>query len=200
MSQPLGKYVGNALEVYECVKIMSGEIDETMQPTLDLTIELTARMLVLTGIAKTIEDASVICLDKIWDGSALEKFKENIKLQKGNPNICDSPEMLLEKNVLQIPVKANKNGFVTEIDTKAIGRAVASIGGGRMQVKDTIDTAVGFAIEKKLGDAVKKGESFGTIFCRNQSQADSISENLRNAYKIGEEKLQKLELIKEIIV
>ena len=200
MSQPLGKYVGNALEVYECVRIMRGEIDEAMQPTLDLTIELTARMLVLTGISKNIEDASAICLDKIWSGSALEKFKQNIELQKGNPNICDKPEMLLEKNVLQIAVKADNNGFVTEIDTKAIGRAVASIGGGRMQVKDTIDYAVGFAIEKKLGDAVKKGESFGMIYCRNQSQADSISENLRNAYKIGEEKPQNLELIKEIVV
>ena len=199
MSQPLGKYVGNALEVYECVRIMRGEIDETMQPTLDLTIELTARMLVLTGIAKNIEDAGAICLDKIWSGAAIEKFKENIKLQKGNPNICDKPEMLLEKNVLQIPVKASENGFVTEIDTKSIGAAIASIGGGRMQVKDTIDYAVGFAIEKKLGDAVQKGESFGTIFCRRQSQADSISENLRNAYKIGEEKPQNSELVKEII-
>lgn len=200
MSEPLGKYVGNALEVYECLRIMRGETDEEVQPTLDLSIELTARMLVLTGIAKTVEDASALCLEKLWDGSALERFRQNIELQKGNPNICDKPEMLLEKKILQIPVKAVENGFITEIDTKAVGEAVCALGGGRVQVRDTIDHAVGFACEKKLGDEVKKGESFGTIFCRKKSQADAISEKLRIAYKIGEEKPKNSELIREVVV
>ncbi len=199
MSQPLGKYVGNALEVYECLRIMRGETDEEVQPTLDLSIELTARMLVLTGIAANVEEASAICLEKIWDGSALEKFHQNIELQKGNPRICDNPEMLLEKNILQIPITVEDNGFITEIDTKAVGEAVCALGGGRMQVKDTIDYAVGFACGKKLGDAVAKGESFGTIFCRTERQADTISEKLRNAYKIGVERPQNLNLIIENI-
>lgn len=200
MNQPLGKYVGNALEVYECLKIMRGEGCEAMQPTLDLTIELTARMLVLTGISRNVDEASALCLEKIWDGAVLERFRQNIELQKGNPSICDKPEMLLEKKILQIPVKAAESGFVTEIDTKAIGEAVCTLGGGRVQVKDTIDYAVGFACEKKLGDEVKKGESFGTIFCRNQNQLHQISENLRNAYKIGVEKPPNSELVKEVIV
>jgi pyrimidine-nucleoside phosphorylase len=199
MSQPLGKYVGNALEVYECIKIMRGETDEEVQPTLDLSIELTARMLVLTGISKDVEQASALCLEKIWDGSALEKFHQNIELQKGNPRICDDPETLLEKNILQIPVAATESGFITEIDTRGVGEAVCALGGGRLQVKDTIDYAVGFACGKKLGDALEKGESFGTIFCRTRAQADSISEKLRNAYKIGVEKPQNSELVKEII-
>jgi len=199
MSQPLGKYVGNALEVYECLRIMRGETDEEVQPTLDLSIELTARMLVLTGISKDFEEATALCLDKIWDGSALEKFRQNIELQKGNPRICDNPEMLLEKNILQIPITVGDDGFITEIDTKAVGEAVCALGGGRIQVKDTIDYAVGFACGKKLGDRVEKGESFGTIFCRTRSKADSISEKLRNAYKIGVEKPQISELVKEII-
>ncbi len=199
MSQPLGKFVGNALEVYECVKIMRGEIDEQMQPTLDLSIELTARMLVLTGIAKDIDDASAICLEKIWDGAALEKFKQNIELQKGNPNICDKPEMLLEKKIKQIPIEAAKSGFVAEVDTRIIGEAICEIGGGRFKISDKIDYAVGFSCEKKIGDKVKKGETLGILYCRNQKQADSISEKLQNAYKIGKEKPQNLELIKEVI-
>ncbi|MEP6902229.1 MAG: thymidine phosphorylase [Actinomycetota bacterium] len=199
MNQPLGKYVGNALEVYECLRIMHGEIDEAMQPTLNLTIELTARILVLTGIAKTVEEAGAICLDKIRNGAALERFKQNIELQKGNPRICDKPEMLLEKNILQIPVKAIKSGFVAEIDAKAVGEAVCALGGGRVQVKDTIDHAVGFACEKKIGDEIKKGESFGTIFCRNENQVHLISGKLQNAYKIGVEKPPMSELVKEII-
>jgi pyrimidine-nucleoside phosphorylase len=199
MSQPLGKYVGNALEVYECLQIMRGEMNEAMQPTLDLSIELTARMLVLTGIATDVDEAMTMCLEKLWEGAALEKFRQNIELQKGNPRICDEPEMLLDKNILQIPVTANKDGFITEIDTKAVGESICALGGGRVQVKDTIDYAIGFASAKKLGDEIEKGEEIGIIFCRKQSQADSISGKLRNAYKIGVEKPQFSELVKEII-
>jgi pyrimidine-nucleoside phosphorylase len=199
MSQPLGKYVGNALEVYECLKIMRGEIDEAMRPVLDLSIELTARMLVLTGIASNVEEASAVCLEKIRDGAALEKFHQNIELQNGNPRICDTPEMLLEKKILQIPLTAASAGFITAIDTRRVGEAVCGLGGGRVQVKDTIDYAVGFACAKKLGDKVEKGEEIGTIFCRKKTHADSISEKLRNAYKIGVEKPQNMELVKEVI-
>lgn len=199
MSQPLGKYVGNALEVYECVKIMRGEMEEAMQPTLDLSIELTARMLVLTGIAGDIDEATAVCLEKIWDGAALEKFRQNIELQKGDPRVCDDPGRLLEKKILQIPFAAANKGFIAEIDTKAVGEAVCALGGGRVLVKDAIDHAVGFSCAKKLGDKVEKGEEIGIIFCRTKRQADTISEKLRNAYKIATEKPQIPELVKEII-
>lgn len=199
MSQPLGKFVGNALEVYECVKIMRGEIDEAMQSTLDLAIELTARILVLTGISANVDDASALCLEKIWDGAALEKLRQNIELQKGNPQICDKPEMLLEKKIKQIPIVAAENGFVAEVDTKTIGNAICEIGGGRFKVEDKIDYAVGFACDKKIGDRVKKGEKIGVLYCRNQKQSDLISLKLQNAYKMSKEKPQKPELIKEVI-
>jgi pyrimidine-nucleoside phosphorylase len=199
MSQPLGKYVGNALEVYECLKIMRGEADAAMRPTLELSIELTARMLVLTGIGKTVEEAKAKCLEKIRDGAALERFHQNVELQKGDARICDDPEKLLEKGVLQIPLAAENDGYVTKIDTRAVGLAVCALGGGRVKVEDKIDYAVGFAGAKKLGDRVEKGEELGTIFCRQKSHADTISENLRNAYKIGVEKPPNSELVKEII-
>ena len=199
MSQPLGKYVGNALEVYECLQIMRGESDAAMQATLDLSVELTARMLVLTGIAKNVEEASALCLTKIQDGSALERFRQNVGLQKGDPGICDQPETLLEKNIPQIPLLAEESGFVTEIDAKAIGAAVCGLGGGRMKVDDTIDYAVGFACAKKIGDPIEKGEEIGTIFCRKKTQAERVSEKLRNAYKIASEKTPISKLVKEII-
>lgn len=200
MSQPLGKYVGNALEVYECLQIMRGDSDAAMQATLDLSVELTARMLVLTGIAKNVEEASAICLTKIENGAALERFRQNVELQKGDPRICDHPEMLLEKNIAQVPLTAEESGFVTEIDTKAVGTAVCGLGGGRIKVEDTIDYAVGFSAGKKIGDSIEKGEEIGTIFCRKKTQADRVSEKLRNAYKIASEKPPVSELIKEVIV
>ena len=79
MNQPLGKYVGNALEVYECVKILQGETDEQMQPTLELSIELAARLLVLCGMAETIAKSKVQNSKALGTGAALEKFRQNIE-------------------------------------------------------------------------------------------------------------------------
>lgn len=199
MSQPLGKFAGNALEVYECVKIMRGEIDETMQSTLDLSIELGARMLVLTGITANIEEAMALCLEKIRDGSVLEKFRYNIELQKGNPQICDKPEILLEKGIGKIPIQAKSDGFIAEIDTKGVGIAICEIGGGRLKVEDSIDYGVGLEFLKKIGEKVKKDETLCFVYCRNNHQADLISEKLQNAYKISEEPPPDVKLIREIV-
>jgi pyrimidine-nucleoside phosphorylase len=199
MNQPLGKYVGNALEVYECIKIMRGEADDQMLQTLDLSVELTARMLVLTGICKSFEDATALCLEKIWNGSALEKFAQNLKLQKGNPRICDKPEMLLEKGLIEVSIKASASGFINEIDTLAIGEAVCDIGGGRVKKEDSVDYAVGFSCDKKLGDSVKEHETLGILYCRNELQAAKVLAKLQMAYKINEEKTnRKFELVKEV--
>ncbi len=200
MNQPLGKFVGNALEIYECIKIMRGEIEPEMQPTLDLSIELTARMLVLSNITDDLDDAKFRVEDALENGSALEKFKQNIKLQKGNPKVCDKPEMLLSADLIKVKIKSPERGFIAEIDTKAIGEAVCGIGGGRVKVADTIDFAVGYACEKKLGEAVKQAETLGTLYCRNETQAAKILAKLQMAYKIGDEPNdRKFELIKDVI-
>src|SRR4051794_2768438 len=117
MSQPLGKYVGNAVEVYECIKIMRGESEHAMQPTVDLSVELTAEMLMLTKIDKNIEAARSRCERALASGEALGRFRQNIELQGGDPRVCDKPELLLEKQLKKVPVNAIKNGYVTAIDT-----------------------------------------------------------------------------------
>ncbi len=200
MNQPLGKYVGNALEVFECVKILRGEADAQMLPTLELSIELTARMLVLTDIADTVENAKLKIKNLLDSGEALEKFRQNIELQNGDSKICDNPDILFARDLIEVQVKAEKSGFVSEIDAGAIGEGISKIGGGRIKVGDKIDYAVGYECVKKLGDEVKSGETLGVIFCRNEVQGNLIYEKLANAYKIEDEKpLRKFELIKEII-
>ncbi|HLM60552.1 MAG TPA: hypothetical protein VK308_07105, partial [Pyrinomonadaceae bacterium] len=184
MNQPLGKYVGNALEVYECVKILRGETDERMQPTLELSIELAARMLVLCGIGDTIQNSKFKIQNSLESGTVLEKFRHNVELQNGDAGICDEPEILLEKNLTKIEVKAGKCGFISEISANVIGECISQIGGGRIKVEDKIES----------------GETLGVIYCRNESQADSIYEKLVNAYRIVNEKpVEKFELIKEIV-
>ncbi len=200
MNQPLGKFVGNALEVYECVKILRGEADEKMQPTLELSIELAARLLTLCGVADSIENSKLKIQVALASGAALEKFRQNIELQGGDATICDEPESLIEKNLFKAAIKAGASGFIAEIDTSAIGESVCRIGGGRIRVEDQIDFFVGYECEKKIGEQVTAGDTLGVVFCRRREQADSVYEKLANAYKIEDEKsLGKLDLIKEVI-
>lgn len=199
MNQPLGKFVGNALEVYECIKILRDETDEQMLPTLELSVELAARMLVLCGVADTIENSKFKIQNHLKSGEALEKFRENIECQDGDASVCDEPELLINKDLFEFEIKAKESGFVSEIDTLAIGNAIVKIGGGRTKAEDAIDHAVGFACEKKIGDKITENETLGILYSRGRNQAHQISENMRNAYKISAENPQKSELIKEII-
>ncbi len=200
MNQPLGKFVGNALEVFECVKILRGEIDEQMAPTLELSIELAARMLVLCGIEETVQSSKFKVQSSLVSGAALEKFQSNIELQNGDPNICDKPEILLEKGLCTVPIKAKTTGFITKINTTAIGKAVSEMGGGRIKIADKIDFAVGFECLKKLGEKIEVGETLGVIFCRNETQANLIGQKLSDAYQFSDEKTsEKFHLIKEVV-
>jgi pyrimidine-nucleoside phosphorylase len=200
MNQPLGKYVGNALEVYESIKILRNEIEEQARATLDLSIELAARMLALTETEKSLETAKEKIRGALESGAALEKFRENIELQGGDAGICDNPEILFDDRIIKVQVRCPEGGFIDEIDTTEIGRAISSIGGGRMRMEDKIDPAVGFACNKKLGDAVREHEVLGTLFCRNETQAALILAKLQMAYKIsGERPVRRFELVKEVI-
>ncbi|HEY0659186.1 MAG TPA: thymidine phosphorylase [Pyrinomonadaceae bacterium] len=199
MNQPLGKYVGNSLEVYECVRILRGETDEKMRPTLDLSIELAARMLILCGIEKSAQTSKFKVQSVLDSGAALEKFRQNINLQSGDAKVCDKPEILFDANLIESQIAARNSGYVSEIDAGAIGEAIGRIGGGRTKTEDEIDAAVGYACEAKIGDKIKRGETLGILYSRNESQSHQISEKLQNAYRISEQKLPESELVKEII-
>jgi len=199
MSQPLGKFVGNALEVYECLKILRGEPENSMLPSRELSVELTASMLVQSGLEKTHSRARAV-IDRVLNGgSALDRFRQNIELQGGDPRICDRPDRLLAKGLKEIPIIVEKTGSISKIDTFAVGRAVSDIGGGRIKAEDGIDHAVGYACIKKLGDKVRKGDELGVLYCRNRKQAELVSANLRDAYTISDEVPKQRKLIQAVI-
>ena len=199
MNQPLGKFVGNALEVYECIKILRNEDAQQMRPTRELAVELTARMLVLTNVAKDLETAKAACEAKLRDGSALEKLRSNIILQKGDGRICDQPEALLDRNLPRISIKSQTDGFVAVIDTKTIGQEICGLGGGRTKTDDKIDYQIGYQCEAAIGDEVRGGETLGVLFCRNEDEANPALERLQKAYKLSREKPVVLQLVREIV-
>ena len=199
MGQPLGKHVGNASEVYECIKIMRGEGNPATAPTRELSLELAARMLVLAGVTGSIDNGRSAVGDALTSGRALECFRRNIELQGGGPAICDNPKLVLNDKLAKTEVTAKAAGYIKAVDTYAIGDGVCGIGGGRVKAEDGVDHAVGYSTEVKIGDRVEAGQTLGFVYCRTKADSDAVLEKLRAAYTITEERVEPPELIRAII-
>ena len=201
MNQPLGSAVGNGLETRECIEILRNEISERTRPVVDLSIELTARMLTLSGVESSVESARNRALRTLESGAALERFRLNVEAQGGDPRVCDDPSTLLDLKLREHRVESPRCGFVTRVEAAEIGNAVAMIGGGRIRIDDEIDAGVGFLAEAKLGDELTTANrTIGILYCRNQEQAEVAGRRLLAAYEVGDEPpAAGYRLIKEVI-
>ena len=199
MNQPLGRGVGHAIEVRECIKILRNETEAGAESVHELSLELAARMVALAGVERSLDAARTRVETALESGAALECFRQNVEMQGGDPRVCDQDAQLLPLTAHEVKVESTRNGFVTQVDTAEIGFAVAEIGGGRIRIEDRIDPAVGFAAEAKIGDQVKAGEALGLLYCRDEQNAQSALERIRAAYKIGDEPATAPTLIKEVI-
>ncbi|HUF04892.1 MAG TPA: thymidine phosphorylase [Aridibacter sp.] len=199
MGRPLGRYVGNICEVYESLKIMRGEADPLMEPAIELSSELASHMLVLGGLAPSHDEAREKIDEALASGSVFEKFSRNIELQNGDASICDDPEKLIAKGLVEGEVKAPISGFVTEIDTLAVGNVVNEIGGGRAKAEDGIDHSVGLRSETTTGDRVSKGDTLAVVFCRDEITAKNAVQKLQAAYRIADDPNESSDLILEVI-
>lgn len=200
MNQPLGRAVGNSLEVKECIDILRGEIEDGVLPVLDLSIELSAHLLVLAHVDHSLVAAHNRLQKALDSGEALECFRRNVEAQGGDSRVCDDARGLLPMVNESFKVESPRSGFVIKVNTAEVGQAIAAIGGGRVRIEDAIDPTVGFIAEVKLGDAVRAGETVGVVRCRDESKARAAGQRIQAAYEIGDEPPAKLPLlIKEII-
>ena len=154
MDQPLGRAVGNALEVKEAIATLRGEGPEDFK---ELCMVLGSRMLLAGSKAESVEEARNMLTNVIRDGSALRKLEQFVEAQGGDPAAVTDPE-LLPKASMVVPVCADRDGFVEKIACEDIGICSLLLGGGRETKESEIDLSVGILLEKKKGDAVKKGE------------------------------------------
>jgi pyrimidine-nucleoside phosphorylase len=199
MNQPLGGTVGNSLEILECVQLLRGEANEAARPVLDLSLELSAHMLVLANVDQTIEAARDRLETVLQSGKALECLQDNVAAQGGDPRVCDAPQDFLPLVSETVKVESPRSGFITKVDTTEIGHAIAAIGGGRVRIEDTVDPTVGFTSELKLGDQVRAGEAIGTVYCTDSSAAAEAARRIQAAYHIGDKPMQLPQLVKEIV-
>lgn len=199
MNQPLGRGVGHAIEVRECIDILKGQTSEVAKPVEELSLELAARMVALSDVEPTIEAAREKVQQALTSGAALERFRQNVEVQGGDPLICDDYARLLPLTAVEVKVESTRTGFIAGVDTAEVGYAVASIGGGRIRIEDTIDYAVGFAAEARIGDRVESGDTLGLLYCRDRSKAEAALKRIGAAYRISDEPASAPTLIKEVI-
>lgn len=194
MSQPLGKAIGNALEVREAIDTLRGEGPADLT---ELCLTLGSQMVVLGEKASTLTEAREMLEAVIEDGSALALFAHLIEAQGGNRGVVENPA-LLPKAQFEIPVKATTSGFITKMEADQIGIAAMLLGAGRATKEDEIDMAVGIMLEKKIGDAVEVGDVLAVIHS-NREEVQASIDLLQEHIVIGKEHVAPPTLIGEII-
>jgi pyrimidine-nucleoside phosphorylase/thymidine phosphorylase len=189
MNQPLGRAAGNALEVQECLEVLRGGGPADLK---NLTVELTAHMLELSGVCPTLGKAKEKCFQCLENGSALEKFNDMVAAQGG------STDWTFVDASIQEPLLAPADGVVTAVDADLIGRGCLVLGAGRQRTDDGIDPAVGIAQMKKPGESVKQGDRLALVFSNDRKKLDESFPMFGSAFALNGA-YQQVPLITEVI-
>lgn len=195
MNQPLGRYSGNALEVYEAIETLKGRGEPDVVRVCGI---LGAYMLKLAGVSESIVNNIKLIQSKIDSGEGLEKFRELIARQWGDTRVIDNPETLMTAKY-KIPMTSLEDGYISKIEAKNIGQAVVNLGGGRYKKEDKVDYAVGIEMVKKIGDEVKSGEPILYIHANTESVGLMQIEMLRKSIEISKEPVEKLKEILDVV-
>jgi pyrimidine-nucleoside phosphorylase len=196
MNQPLGNYIGNWLEVYECVKILQGEKVEDL---LEVTLNLSGAMLYLGNKANSIKDGIKISREMIANGNAFKKFIEIVELQGGDSSFIKNPAKY-PKSKYHEKITAVETGFIQAIDNYEVGMASLELGAGRLQMSDKIDPKAGIIFYPKIGDEIKKNTLIAEIFTDKKEKMEPVKAKILAAIKLSPSPVKKVKLIKKIIV
>lgn len=195
MSQPLGFAIGNALEVKEAIDTLRGEGPKDLE---ELCLVLGSQMVVLAKKAETLEEARAKLLENMKNGKALEVFKAFLVAQGGDGSIVDDPSKLPQAKYVK-EVVAEKDGYVSQIVADAVGTAAMKLGAGRATKESVIDLAVGLMLNKKVGEAVKKGDSLVTVYSSTEDISE-VEKDLLENIKISSEKVEEPTLVYDLIM
>ncbi len=181
MDRPLGRAIGNALEVEEALQALTGSGPEDL---LTVTRALAMEMLLLGGRAGNPGEARALVDDALATGAALERFRQLIEAQGGDPRIVDTPDLLPQAAEVEL-FEAPAAGTIAAVDPRPLGEAVVALGGGRRQLGDTIDPTVGFVVSGRPGSKVVKGEPIASVFAADPAGVELGLAALRQAIRFG---------------
>jgi len=196
MDQPLGRAVGNALEVAECIEILNGKGSDDLR---ELSLILSAWTFLLGNRVRTVDEGRELAEQMISSGKALAKFREIIQLQGGNAAVLDNPSLLPQAQH-KADIKSPSAGYVTAIMSEQIGTAGVLLGGGRAKKEDAVDPAVGIIVHKKIGDRVSVGDPLCTVHYNSAERFANAAPLIEKSYTIQPAAPQKAtQLIYQII-
>ena len=183
MEEPLGKNIGNTLEVIEAVEALKGNMQDDVK---EVVLELGSNMLKLAGKGNDLEENKRKILENIQNGKALEKFKELVKNQGGDISYIEDTNRF-EKAKYILSVTLEKEGRVKEIKAEEIGKLSVFLGGGRIKKEDKIDKAVGITLNKKIGEKVEKEDIVAYINANDEEKAKEAVRRLKNIYVLNKD-------------
>ncbi len=182
MDQPLGCMIGNALEVVEVIDVLRGGGPRDLR---ELCLELAGWMLHLGGVVDSVAAGKKKSEEVIASGRALDKFRQMVELQGGDPRAIDDPRKLPRARH-ELVVWSSKNGYVASIQSEQVGTACVILGGGRERKEDSVDPSVGIVLHKKVGDAVSAGEALATIYYYEKPRAARARELMTKSFQIAD--------------
>lgn len=164
MDEPLGRTIGNALEVREAIEILRGD---GPPDTTEITLTLADEMLVVAGLASHVRKARPFTRRALESGEALVRFRKMVELQGGDPRVIDDPSRLPQTKKTLL-VEANRSGYVKSIDALALADLALQLGAGRRHAEDEVDPAVGIELHTRAGERVEKGQPIAVLHVRRE--------------------------------
>lgn len=183
MEAPLGRSVGNALEIAESLACLAGAGPPDLR---EVTIELSTELMIAVGVESDPAAARIRLGDLLDSGAALDRFARLVELQGGDPRVVEHSE-LLPTAPLQRMMVARTAGVVRSIDARSVGLASVELGAGRRRVDDPVDPAVGFEFHVGVNDRVERGQPLVTVHARDESGVEVALDRLASAIEVGDE-------------
>ncbi len=195
MDAPLGNYIGNALEILECVDYLRGKKAPDIH---EITLNLAREMLLLSKVTDSAEEAEAKIEEVIANGKAMTYFRNFVEAQGGDPAICDNTD-LLPKAIHEIPIISTKSGWISRFNSQGIGYALVELGAGRKMLTSKLDYSAGAYLPCKIGTKLKKGEELGKVYCADKIKGEVAINEILNCIYVSAEKVEKPKLIRKII-
>lgn len=195
MDQPLGRAIGNSVEIQEVIEFLKGNTESDLK---EITYTLCMSAFEKTGKFTSKEDAYKYLDELITSGKALEKFREIIKSQGGDDSIIEDYTKLPQASI-KYEVKANKDGFAANIDALKIAKACKHLGAGRDKKSDPIDYSAGIYLTQKYSEPVCKGETIAVIYTNKEESIKEAEKLILDAYEVADEEQKPVSLIYKII-
>ncbi len=195
MNEPVGHAVGNTLEIIETIECLKGNIPQDIK---EIVTTIGSYIIKLSGKNDNLEQNKKMILENIENGKAYNKFLELIENQDGDIEYIKDIEKF-EKAKYIIPVISEKDGFVEELNAEKVGFISVMLGAGRVKKEDSIDKAVGIVLNNKISDKVQKGDILAYIHANDEQKGKEAVEEMKNAYKISEIKVEKEKIILGVV-